>query len=235
VIGELVGAQSVRRFALAALPVILFAQCAPQCAPTPAPAPVAPTTTTVAARGPLTVTYEAAGPGAPRIGLIGDSTLASIRWTGAWAPLREWNYTYDAEACRRTITTSCHGADGYTPDNALEVMHRLDGQLGSVLVVMLGANDPVTRFDDGIDAVVAEARAQHIGRVIWLTVPGSTDRNDILAQRAAQHGGYLVVADWAGFSAAHPEWFIADALHLNASGAPLLSQYIADAVAHVVG
>jgi hypothetical protein len=217
--------------ALVAVPVVLLAQCAPTCAPT---APPAPPTTAAPAPTTLTVTYDGAGPGVARIGLIGDSTLAAIRWTGAYAPLRRWNYTFDAESCRRTITASCHGSDGYAPANALETMHRLSGQLGAVLVMMLGANDPTSRFGEGVDAVVAEARAQGIGTVIWLTVHGADDKNAILAQRVQQHGGSLVIADWAAFSAPHPEWTNADGLHISVAGAPVLSQFIADQVAAVL-
>ena len=171
----------MRRLAVAAVPVVMLGQCAPQCAPAP---PTAPSTTSVPGPTPpvATVSYDGAGPTAPWIGLIGDSTMASIRWTDAYAPLRQWNYTYDAESCRRTITASCHGPDGYAPANALDEMHRLSGQLGVVLVMMLGANDPLNRFGEGIDAVVAEARAQGIATVIWLTVPGADDKNAVLAQ-----------------------------------------------------
>jgi hypothetical protein len=213
---------------LAVLATVVAASCA---VGVPVPAPV---------RGPAptasgaTVTFDGAGPGVARIGLIGDSTMASIRWSGAYAPLRQWNFTFDAEACRRTITVSCHGADGYTPANALTVMGRLNGQLGSVLVMMVGANDPLVRFGEGVDAVVAEARAQGIANVIWLTVHGAAGANDVLAQRAQQYGGYLVVADWAGYSDPHPEWTNADRLHINNAGAAVLSQFIADHVATVL-
>jgi hypothetical protein len=227
------------RWGLALVGVGLVSSCAPACLPAPpGPAPAAVATTTApapAAVGMLTVTYDGAGPAAARIGLIGDSTLASIRWAGAYAPLRRWNHTFDAESCRRTITASCAGPDGYAPDNALAAMRRLSGRLGSVLVVMTGANDPVDRFGPGIDAVVAEARAQGIGTVVWLTVRAATDKNAVLAQRAVQHGGYLRVADWDGYSAAHPEWTNADGLHLSSAGAPVLAQFIADQVAPVVG
>jgi hypothetical protein len=183
----------------------------------------------------LTVTYDGAGPAAPRVGLIGDSTLAAIRWTNAYPPLRRWNYTYDAESCRRTITASCAGPDGYAPDNGIAAMRRLAGRLGSVLVVMLGANDPVNRFGEGIDTVVAEARAQGIGSVVWLTIHGSPDRNALLAERAQQYGGYLVVADWDTYSDPHPEWMLADGIHITATGAPMLAQFIADQVAPILG
>jgi hypothetical protein len=223
-------AATILRSTVAVLVVAIASSCvaaAPAPGPGPAPAP--------APSSGLTVTYDGAGPGVARIGLIGDSTMASIRWSGAYAPLRRWNYTYDAESCRRTITTSCHGSDGYAPANALATMHRLSGQLGAALVMMVGANDPANRFGEGIDAVVAEARAQGIGTVVWLTVHGATDRNAILGQRAQQYGGYLVVADWAGYSAPHPEWTNADGLHITTIGAAALSQFIADQVGQVLG
>ncbi|MET0324527.1 MAG: hypothetical protein ABW219_04830 [Ilumatobacteraceae bacterium] len=214
------------RSAIAALAVTVAGSCvvaAPVPAPGPAPAP-----------SDLTVTYDGAGPAAARIGLIGDSTLASIRWTAAYAPLRQWNYTFDAESCRRTITVSCHGPDGYTPANALDTARRLNGQLGSVLVMMTGANDPVNRFGEGVDAMVAEARAQGVTSVVWLTVHGAAATNDILAQRVQQYGGYLVLADWAGYSAPHPEWTNADGLHITTAGAAVLAQFIADHVARIL-
>jgi len=195
---------------------------------------VAPTSTAAPAPGTLTVSWDGAGSGAARVGLIGDSTMAAIRWSGAYAPLRQWNFTYDAESCRRTITTSCRGSDGYAPENALTVMDRLRGRLGAVLVMMMGANDPLNRVGDGIDAVVAEARAQNIANVVWLTVHAADDKNAVVAQRAQQYGGYLVVADWAGYSAPFPEWANADGLHLNSAGAAALSQFIADHVAEVL-
>jgi hypothetical protein len=225
----------ITRWSPAVIAVALISSCAPSCVPTPGASPAPAVTTTAPAASTLTVTYDGAGPNVARIGLIGDSTMASIRWTGAYAPLRRWNYTYDAESCRRTITVSCHGSDGYAPANALDTMRRLSGQLGVVLVMMMGANDPANRFGEGIDAVVAEARAQGITNVIWLTVHGAADRNAILTQRAQQYGGYLLVADWAGYSAGHPEWVVSDGLHLSATGAPVLSQFIADSVAGVLG
>ena len=207
--------------------LVVGSACTPSCA---LPAPVV---TPAPAPGGLTVTSDLAGPGAPHIGLIGDSTLAAIRWTSAYAPLQRWNYVFDAESCRRTATRSCHGSDGHTPENVLEVMHRLNGRLGAVLVLMMGANDPVSGFAEAIDAVLAEASAQGIGTVVWLTVPGAGDKNAVLTQSAQQHRD-LVVADWAGFCAPHPEWTNADGLHISVAGAPVLSQFIADHVAQVL-
>ena len=48
----------------------------------------------------LSEQYNGAG-SAPRIGIIGDSTIAALSWTNTWGPLRRFKYTYDAESCRR--------------------------------------------------------------------------------------------------------------------------------------
>jgi len=220
------------RWSLAAIGIVLISSCAPACLPAADPAPTVPAPTTIIQQqGQLTVTYDGAGPNVARVGLIGDSTLAAIRWTGSWAPLRRWNYTYDAESCRRTNTPSCHGSDGYAPETVLDVMHRLRGRLGLVLVLMEGANDPVNVFGAGIDAVVAEARAQGVTHVVWLTISHAADKNTVLAQRAQQYGGDLVLADWAAYSEPHPEWTIADGLHISNAGAPELATFIANSVA----
>jgi peptidoglycan hydrolase-like protein with peptidoglycan-binding domain len=186
-----------------------------------------------------TVGYDGAGPGAARIGLIGDSTLSSLRLTNAFAPLRRWNYTFDAESCRRTITASCRIAGGHAPENALAVMRRLSGQLGRVLVMMEGYNDPADRFGEAVDAVVAEARAQSVSSVVWLTLrtaatPKYGAYNDVLQQRDQQYRGYLVVADWATYSGNHPEWVNSGGIHVTSVGAPALAQFITDSVARLL-
>jgi hypothetical protein len=222
------------RWSFGVIGLSLISSCAPACVPTVTPGPAPTTAPVVRASGPLTVFYDGAGPDAPRVGVIGDSTLAAIRWANAYGPLRQWNYTFDAESCRRTITPSCHGSDGYAPATAIDTIRLLSGQLGTVLVMMEGANDPANRFGEAIDTVVAEARAQGIRSVIWLTIHGFDEHNAILAQRAQQDGGYLVVADWSGYVAGHPEWTISDGLHISSTGAPVLAQFIADNVAQVL-
>src|SRR3954454_24244670 len=108
-----------------------------------------------------TVSYVGAV-GAEHISVIGDSVMAGIRWYGTWAPLRRFNYTVDVESCRRTLAASCRGREGYTPDNTIHAMQRLQGQLGSVLVVGTGYDDPGWTFGSAVDAVMAQAAAQGI-------------------------------------------------------------------------
>ena len=77
----------------------------------------------------VTVVIAGAGPGSAaaayttvfynalvrtRIGLIGDSTLTAVRLVAAYEPLRRYNFTLDAEECRRTTATSCGCVGGRT-------------------------------------------------------------------------------------------------------------------------
>lgn len=191
-----------------------------------------------------TVFYNRAG-WVRRIGLIGDSTLTAVRWAGTFDPLRRYNFTFDAEPCRRTTGTSC----GAQPLNALRTLRRLDGRWGRVLVMMTGYNDPGRTFGASVDAIMAEARSQRIKAVIWLTMRrapveypgrdfvstslGFNDNNRILLQKVGPYQGRLQIADWAGHSAGRRRW-VTDGIHLTAAGAAALSQFIAGQVGVVL-
>ncbi len=182
-----------------------------------------------------TIIFDGAGPGVARLGILGDSSLAGIRTQDALDPLARFNYTFDGEPCRRTTAASCIGRDGVAPESLITTMDRLTGQLGDVLVVMNGYNDPGTQFASAVDAVMADAAAQGIPKVVWLTMGtadvdavgpdwASTsytfrDNNRILLQKANEHAGALEVADWATYSADHPTWFEPDGITLTAAGA----------------
>ena len=191
-----------------------------------------------------TVFYNGAG-SAPHIGLIGDSTLTAVRLVAADEPLRRYNFTLDAEECRRTTATSC----GSRPEDALTTLRRLRGRWGSVLVMMTGYNDSGTTFAGSVDAIMAAARRQGIRAVIWLTLRtaevaypprgfkstslGFGDNNRILLQKSRQYGGRLQIADWAGHSADRPSWVASDGIHLSSTGALALSTFIATKVDRV--
>ena len=75
-------------------------------------------------------------------------------------------------------------------------MRTLDGELGDVLVVMSGYDDPVWTIDEAITAVVDEARSQGVGAVVWLTGclrahtgSGRNEHNRRLAKPVAGNGG----------------------------------------------
>jgi hypothetical protein len=203
----------------------------------------------VSAHSPTTVVHAVAG--AARIGVLGDSSLAGVRWYGDFGALDSYSFVFDAESCRRTVETSCWSREGYRPENGLRTMQRLSGQWGDVLVVMTGYNDPGYGFDEAVQAVVDEARRQQIGHVLWLTLRtgGITyeeplhqanartyrESNSLLISLAGKSGGYLQVADWATYSADHDRWFEADGVHLRGTeGARGLMGYVADQVQRVL-
>jgi peptidoglycan hydrolase-like protein with peptidoglycan-binding domain len=197
-----------------------------------------------------TVSYDEAGD-APHISVIGDSTLAGVRWYGGYGALRRFNYLFNAESCRRTIERSCISREGYRSENVISTLRDLDGELGQVLVVMSGYNDPIGSIDEAIETVVGEARRQGVGHVVWLSLRTSQDvdysdpqhqsslntfreYNEQLTAAAAASGGYLQVADWATYSSGSSTWFEHDGVHLTKAGVAALTTFIADAVGQVV-
>ena len=187
-------------------------------------------------------TVAAAAPGAPRVTLIGDSTMAAMRWslfddddpdTIANNDVREiigneYDLLFSAESCRRLVATSCRGREGYVPPSTLPLMQTtFRGQMGSTLVIMAGYDD--VSIDAGIDAVVDEATAQGVAHVIWLTYHTSTDyrlpdgtsaaalyerHNASLAAALGRHPS-LELLDWNGYATPHPDWFASDRVHLS--------------------
>ena len=201
------------------------------------------------ARADQTVYFDDAGE-APHISLIGDSTLTGVRWYDDYGALRRFNFVFSAESCRRTIEASCISREGYRSANVLDAMRALDGELGDVLVVMSGYNDPAWSIDEAVDGVVAEAREQGVPRVVWLALrtngvnysdpqeQTSTETfrayNERLVAAAASSEGYLQVADWATYSNGASGWFEYDGVHLTPRGVDALTTYIAGIVERVL-
>ncbi|MGE0306540.1 MAG: hypothetical protein AB7Q27_12335, partial [Acidimicrobiia bacterium] len=151
-----------------------------------------------ASAAPVAHGVQAASPaGRSSVYLLGDSVFAGLSIGTALDGLRAtYDVTLDAKVCRRTVSPSCT-ASGQTPDTGVETMRAHRGSLGDVLVVGLGYNDDETRFDVAIDALMAEAEAQHVPRVMWLTMRSDRYAAANAALRAAQarHASLLVV-DW---------------------------------------
>ncbi len=197
-----------------------------------------------------TVYFDGAGD-APQISLVGDSTLSAVRWYEDYGELEQFNFVMSAESCRRTIERSCMSREGYRADNVITAMRSLDGELGDVLVVMSGYNDPVWTIDEAIAGVVDEARGQRVGTVVWLSLRTSEDvdytdplrqsgtetfseYNEQLVAAAASSDGVLQVADWATYSNGELEWFEADGVHLTPQGVDALTTFVADTVQQVL-
>ncbi len=201
-------------------------------------------------RADQTIYFDDAGD-APHISLIGDSTLTGVRWYADYGALERFNFVFSAESCRRTIEQSCISREGYRSANVIGAMQTLDGDLGEVLVIVSGYNDPVWTIDEAIAGVVDEARSQGIGNVVWLSLRTSPDvdysdpqeqssintfrdYNDQLSAAAEASDGYLQIADWATYSNGASGWFEADGVHLTPRGVDAITTFIAGTVARVL-
>lgn len=202
------------------------------------------------ARADQTIFFDEAG-NAPHISLIGDSTLTGVRWYADYGALRQFNFVFSAESCRRTIEQSCISREGYRSNNVIAAMRTLDGELGEVLVVMSGYNDPIWTIDEAIEGVVEEARDQGVEHVVWLSLRTSDDvdysdpqeqssintfreYNEQLFAAAAASDDFLQVADWATFSNGASSWFEGDGVHLSRRGVDAVTGFIAATVARVL-
>jgi peptidoglycan hydrolase-like protein with peptidoglycan-binding domain len=203
-----------------------------------------------AARADQTVFHDAAGEAA-HISLIGDSTLTGVRWYADYGALDRFNFVLSAESCRRTIEQSCVSREGYRSANVIMAMRTLAGELGEVLVVMSGYNDPIWTIDEAIAGVVDEARRQGVGNVVWLSLRTSHDvdysdpqeqssintfreYNEQLFAAAAASDGYLQIGDWATYSNGASGWFEADGVHLTGRGVDAITTFLAAIVERVL-
>ena len=104
---------------------------------------------------------------------------------------------------------------------------RAAGTLGRVLVVELGTNGSVTSSD--VDAMMQAA--QGVTRVVFVNVCVPRDwtagDNAVLAAGVARYPGVAVLADWNALATPHPEWFTADQVHLDPTGAAALAALVA--------
>jgi hypothetical protein len=201
------------------------------------------------ARADQNVYFDDAGD-APRVSFVGDSTLTGVRWYDDYGALARFNFVFSAESCRRTIEPSCISREGYRSETVVSAMRTLDGELGDLLVVMSGYNDPASSIGKAVDGVVAEARAQGVPRVVWLTLrtngvnysdpqeQTSIDTfrayNEYLVEASAASDGYLQIADWATYSNGASGWFEFDGVHLTAGGVDALTAYLAGIVERVL-
>jgi hypothetical protein len=187
-------------------------------------------------------------PAPGRAFLVGDSTLAAVRWYGTREALLGYPYVLSAESCRRLATASCRGREGYTPSNTVTAIERASGRF-DVVVVMAGYDDWWTVFPNGFDEVVAAARGKGARTIVWLTyredvgyvAPGGLNghvafvrHNRTLREKVAS-GRYddVVIADWDGYTQTVPAWFERDGIHLTFAGSYGVADYISRMLAHL--
>ncbi len=174
--------------------------------------------------------------------VIGDSAIAALRWVpGADNAIAGFMHTLDLESCRRLWVTSCRGREGRRPPSLYEAMPA-HASTHSVLVVATGYNDGTSVFAESFVRIVDRARSLGYQQIVWWTLrsdvdyvsPGSVGNHRTFAinnqtlRDLLATGDYpdVVLADWGGYTADRPEWFVTDGVHYRAVGAWAASDYL---------
>ena len=176
--------------------------------------------------------------------LVGDSTMAGIRWYSSSRVALAGNVSYvlDAESCRRLDRPSCHSREGGYPTTVVQVLNGLRAPV-DVLVVQAGYDDSPASFAISFDNVVRAARAKGATQIIWLTYRSSARyvfagfnrslgngyaaMNATLRQKVAS-GQYddVVLADFEQYTGTATGWFEGDGIHFTRNGAYGTADYI---------
>ena len=201
----------------------------------------------VAASGPAPAN-AVPSPDSPVV-MISDSAFAGIRWNGALGWLQGAVWDARLESCRRLIGASCRGREGYAPLNAVTELSTTVPGANRALVVATGYNDWSGWFPLGVNALIEQARAKGIDRVIWLTYrenvgyvsPGGASNaasfsvNNANLRSLVASGRYpeLILADWDGYSRSRPSWVTSDGVHLTVAGATQAAAYVSRKFAYL--
>jgi hypothetical protein len=185
-----------------------------------------------------------------RVLIISDSSGAGMRWTpGASKALRGAEFTLDLESCRRLITPSCRGREGYRPSNALEALRAQAGAGHDTLIMFTGYNDLDQDFEAAFDQIMTAADEQGFSSVIWATyreqvgymmptgaATSYASMNETLWQRAASSEyPQLHIMDWWGYTFQAPHWLAPDGVHFSDVGSFGLADLISRTLAALDG
>jgi hypothetical protein len=182
----------------------------------------------------------------PRVLLVGDSTMAAIRWfTDGRKALSGSTFIVDVESCRSIGGYSCWGREGRAPSTAYEVVESVKGRL-DVVVLMAGTHhNPATVESDlrSLRRIVAKKGAKLVVFTLrdlnrpTATIGGVTliERVNEMIERLFQTPKYetTYIANWKAFSRGHDDWFRSDGIHLTIRGTLALGWFISNVVAHV--
>lgn len=174
----------------------------------------------------LALSGGAAAPPPPRVTVIADSVGGVLYWdqTAFDALSPRLDLHIEQRTCRKLVDPGCGGA---APESALATIERLGPELGPIVVVNVGYNDPSDGYAQKLDEVMSALVAAGVQHVIWVTLE---EREGVWTQINAQiraapaRWPQLTVADWAPVSAGQ-DWFV-DNAHLNSIGALAYAQFL---------
>ena len=173
-----------------------------------------------------------------KLTVFGDSVADRMQRNPVALAALNNGFTLDLQTrgCRRLVIPSCTivGSSG-TPTSLLPLVRHLGSQIGKIVVVDIGYNDTPTHYNHDLDAVMRALEKAGVKTVVWLTL-----RDPHRVYQAANADIFLepkewpgfVIADWDTYSDSHPDWFEADGIHLNYTGAAQLGLYIHSVLLH---
>ena len=155
--------------------------------------------------------------------MFGDSIADSLNYVqdarailGAGIDLR-----LELAPCRKLVPVGC-AYMGARPPSVLSIVKESTlAELGNIVVVAVGYNDPENNYETDMAQVVNALVEKGVGHVIWLTLREQSDgyrRINQTIEAQALRWPELRVADWEAASRGK-DWFNPDGLHLNADGA----------------
>jgi hypothetical protein len=182
--------------------------------------PADPTTTTVpSTHGPLTSPpLPAAGPGfvADHVSAVGDSVML--------------DYQTDLEWDIPGVDVQAAVGRQWTTGETLLQQQKSAGQLGSVVVVGLGTNGPITtaQFNSMMSVLSGASRVIFVNVVV--DRPWQDPNNMVLAMDVHRYHNAVLV-DWNTLASQNPGWLYSTGTHLpiNGTGAQALAAMVAAA------
>jgi hypothetical protein len=123
--------------------------------------------------------------------------------------------------CRKLVPVGC-AFQGARPPSVLDIVRSSSlAQLGNIVIVAVGYNDPANNYETDMAQVANALVDRGVGHIVWVTLRAQTDDyrqiNDVIVKQAPRWP-QLQVADWEAASRGK-DWFNPDGLHLNADGA----------------
>ncbi len=185
------------------------------------------------------------GPGAahgippPRITIIGDSVADVLEYVPEARSYlgRGLDLNLQLRVCRRLVADGCY-YEGERPPTALDVVQSsTPAQLGDVLVVDVGYNDPPPDYSTDMAVFMNAVLAKGVTHVVWVTMREADSGYHVINQaiRAApSRWPEIDVADWNAASRGK-SWFNQDGIHLNAGGAMGLAKLLRPAILSACG
>jgi hypothetical protein len=159
----------------------------------------------------------------PRVTIFGDSVAESLAYVPEARKLlgQGLDLQLHMASCRRLASPSCW-YQGDRPPTVLDIVQSSSlEQLGRIVVVDVGYNEPAVNYEANMSVVASALENRGVEHVIWVTLREETDDYRQINRTIRAHAPRwpeIQVADWEAASRGK-DWFNPDGLHLNAAGA----------------